>query len=336
MITGNGVLDVGALVGRYRIVSQLARGGMGTVFLARAGESGELVALKAPRDGRPAQVAGLRREAGILCELRHPRVVRVLDCAPEAAMPWMVMPYLRGVTLQAHLRQAQGVVRAVADQQTLPDSSSFEADAVAQVAVSELGPSPITRRTWACDDDRALTLVLELLGALAYLERAQVAHGDVAPSNVLLVDDGPVLIDFGLSERADGPVHAKQGGTCQYLAPERSFGEPARPSGDVYAAGCMLYELIAGRPLFCGSNASLIAQHVGCAPVPLDSLVAGLPDGLEALLGGMLAKQASLRPTAQEAERGLAVLTQGRASGAAPRRGRARLALHPRCAVGSR
>jgi serine/threonine-protein kinase len=154
---------------------------------------------------------------------------------------------------------------------------------------------------------RALDYVRQAAAGLAAAHRQDIVHRDIKPGNLLLTTDGTVKVaDFGIARfladttttlTATGQVV----GTSHYLAPERALGGPAGPASDVYALGCVLYQLITGHPPFVADQpASILYQHVEVDAVPPSDLRPELAGPCETLLFRMLAKNPAHRPTAAE------------------------------------
>jgi serine/threonine-protein kinase len=227
------------LAGRYRLMEEIARGAIGTVWRAVDVTTDEPVAVKQLRPEaatQPELVDAFLTEAEILAELDHPSVVRVRDFVDrEAGARALIMELVDGEDLRQRIRRDGPLPPAVA------------ANVVAQVAE-----------------------------ALAYLHERGVTHGDVKPGNLLVpADGGPVrLADFGVARRvgaaADAPetvrpTHA----TPEYVAPEVVAGAAPSPASDVYALGIVLFELLCGRsPYRGGPPAEVLNRHGRCTPVP--------------------------------------------------------------------
>ena len=142
---------------------------------------------------------------------------------------------------------------------------------------------------------------------LAVAHREGVVHRDIKPANLLLASDGTVKIgDFGLARFADESIAGLTAtgqvmGTTAYLAPERALGRPAGTASDIYALGCVLYQLLTGRPPFQADTATaVIYQHVEAAPCPIRRYRPDLPEPFDAYVLAMLAKDPEQRPTAQQ------------------------------------
>jgi serine/threonine-protein kinase len=244
----------------YRIVRELGKGAMGVVYLALRRHDGTPVALKTILPAIAAskvQVARFLREARILCDLDHPRIVAFRDMGEAGDLLYFAMDYVRG-TDAAKLLQDQG------------------------------GSLPI---------GRALGLVLPLLDALAYAHARGFVHRDVKPSNLLVVrDEGREtvkLADFGLARtyrasRLSGlTLPGEIGGTLAYVAPEQitRFRE-SEPGVDQYAAAATLYHLLTGRILydFEGPLSRRIVKILQEDPVPIQARRADLSPGLCAVI----------------------------------------------------
>ena len=148
----------------------------------------------------------------------------------------------------------------------------------------------------------ALRLTEGVLDALAYSHRNGIVHRDIKPANVMIAADGSIkVMDFGIARAmADANATMTQTsaviGTAQYLSPEQAQGQPVDERSDLYSTGCMLFELLTGRPPFLGDSAVSIAyQHVGEPPLPPSRLVEGLSDDIDAVVLHALAKPREAR-----------------------------------------
>jgi eukaryotic-like serine/threonine-protein kinase len=205
----------GSLIGPYRIVRQLGRGGMGTVFLAtREDEEFEQrVAIKLVRGGEML-VQRFRQERQILASLEHPNIARLLDggTTPDG-LPYVVMEYVDGMPIDAYCR------------------------------------------TYALSIPDKLRLFLQLCDAVEHAHRALIIHRDIKPANVLVTADGVAkLLDFGIAKltSTSGPLDATATRiwTPQYASPEQLLGRVVTTSTDVYSLGVLLFELLAERKPF--------------------------------------------------------------------------------------
>ncbi len=230
-------LDPGSTVGPYVVERRLAQGGMSVLFLAHDPESGREVVLKIVPDemATAASRARLLREARSLASLDHPGIVRIIGFGDVDGMPWIAMEYVRGIDLKR--------------------------------LVAERGPvAPELAMRWmvqACD-------------ALVAAHDAGVIHRDLKPSNLLLTPDDRIkIVDFGIAKRradtAAGDVLTSQRevlGTPAYLSPEQLEHGLADERSDVWALGCVLYELVVGTPPFGrGGSATTMAAILRDDPV---------------------------------------------------------------------
>ncbi|PPS68741.1 MULTISPECIES: serine/threonine-protein kinase [Streptomyces] len=258
------------LAGRYRLDVEIGRGGMGEVWRAYDETLARAVALKLllPQDTDATAASRFRLEAQTAGRLNHPNVVGVLDFGEFDNRLYLVMELVEGDSLAG----------------VLTGSGALPAERVAVLAA-------------------------QASAGLAAAHAQGIVHRDVKPANLLLDAGGTLKIgDFGIARFLDDPGAALTAtgqiiGTGLYLAPERALGKPAGPASDMYSLGCVLYQLLSGRPPFQADTAvALLHQHLDSAPVPPRELgVAGLPPAFENYLLGLLAKQPEDRPTAQQA-----------------------------------
>jgi serine/threonine-protein kinase len=162
------------------------------------------------------------------------------------------------------------------------------------------------------DPERARDVVEQAAAGLAVIHRHGIVHRDIKPGNLLLADDGTVKIaDFGIVRFLYDPTTTLTStgqivGTSYYLSPERALGRPAEPASDVYALGCVLYQLVTGRPPFMAETpASILYQHVQDDPARPSDLRPELAGDLEALIFWMLDKDPVRRPTATQVADGV-------------------------------
>ncbi len=282
-----------ALGGAYVLERELGGGGMSRVFLARDARLGRQVVVKvlAPDLGAGISAARFEREVQLAARLQHPHVIPLLSAGDVGGLPYYMMPYVEGQTLRARL--------------------------------TAIGALPVAE---------AVGLLRELADALAYAHGAGVVHRDLKPENVLLSAGHAVVADFGVAKAlaaatqggaegaaagadATGTALGVAVGTPAYMAPEQLAADPAVDArADLYALGCVAYELLTGAPPFVGRTPhGLMAAHLTETPVPLTERRVDVPPALASLVARLLAKAPEDRPqSANEVRRALdAVHTTG-------------------------
>ncbi len=261
------------LAGRYEVGELIGRGGMAEVHIGHDTRLGRTVAIKILRSDLardPSFQARFRREAQAAAALNHPAIVAVYDTGEDtytevtgavAHVPFIVMEYVEGHTVRDILRDGQAV--------------------------------PI---------EEAIEITAGVLSALEYSHHAGIVHRDIKPANVMLTPTGAVkVMDFGIARAlADSAATMTQTqaviGTAQYLSPEQARGETVDARSDLYSAGCLLFELLTGRPPFVGDSPVAVAyQHVReIAPAP-SSVASDVPEVLDRICAKALAKERDSR-----------------------------------------
>lgn len=284
--TGGGMSDApemwgnGGLVGdgRYRLTHRLGRGGMAEVFAAEDVRLGRTVAVKLLRSDLaedPVSKARFTREAQSVAGLNHHAVVAVYDSGEDVVghgvVPYIVMELVEGRTIRDLLINAEA-------------------------------PGP----------EQALIIVSGVLEALAYSHQHGIVHRDIKPANVIITHTGAVkVMDFGIARALHGAqsTMTQTGmvmGTPQYLSPEQALGKAVDHRSDLYATGCLLYELLALRPPFTGETPlSVVYQHVQDIPLPPSEVSDATPPELDGLVMRSLAKEPDDRFQTAEEMRGL-------------------------------
>jgi eukaryotic-like serine/threonine-protein kinase len=256
--------------GRYELGELLGRGGMAEVRRAvdqRLGRSVAVKQLRADLATDSTFQARFRREAQSAAGLNHPTIVAVYDTGEEidpvtgVSVPYIVMELVDGPTLRDVLKDGRKI---------LPE--------------------------------RALELTQGVLDALSYSHKAGIVHRDIKPANVMLTPNGGVkVMDFGIARAvADTSATMTQTaaviGTAQYLSPEQARGEKVDARSDLYSTGCLLYELLVGRPPFVGdSPVSVAYQHVRETPLPPSQLDPEISPEIDAVVLKALAKDPAER-----------------------------------------
>ncbi|KRB46884.1 Stk1 family PASTA domain-containing Ser/Thr kinase [Terrabacter sp. Root181] len=263
------------LGGRYEVGELIGRGGMADVHLGHDTRLGRQVAIKMLRSdlARDANfLMRFRREAQSAAGLNHPAIVAIFDSGEDdsvvegpngtrTTLPYIVMEYVDGETLRQQLTDQQ-----------------------------QLQPAEAIRVTEG------------ILDALAYSHRMGIVHRDIKPANVMITTGGHVkVMDFGIARAiADTAATMTQTqsvvGTAQYLSPEQAQGQTVDARSDLYSTGCLLFELLAGRPPFTGDSAVAIAyQHVGELPQPPSVFNDAVAGDLDAVTLHALAKDREAR-----------------------------------------
>jgi eukaryotic-like serine/threonine-protein kinase len=251
-------------IGKYLVKGELGRGGMGAVYLAEQPGLGREVAIKELIVSPAADPTALMRflqEAQVMARTSHPNLVQVHDLEQIGDANYIVLEFVRGRSLRDLVNQ--GMV-----------------------------PLPQT-----------FAVMHGVLQALDYAHRHAIVHRDMKPENVLLSDEGNVKVaDFGIARLTDdsgaGSTATKTGttvGTPQYMSPEQVASSKVDGRSDLYSAGIMFYELVAGQPPFTASEAdgpfTLMAKHVQAPPKPPSVLRPGLDLRLEEVILKSLSKR---------------------------------------------
>ena len=255
-------------IGPYRIQRELARGGMGVVYLAQ-GPDGRPVALKlllAQRSESPQARRRFQVEVQALARLRHPHVVSILGAGEHQGVPWLALEFVQGETLAARLRR---------------------------------GPLPV---------EGAIGLALQLAQALDYVHACSVLHRDLKPDNVLLRGNEALLTDFGIARDLDASMSRLTSsgvfmGTPGYWPPEQAEGRTAEigPRSDVYGLGAVLYACLTGRAPVEARTLQDYLSNSGSSPPPTRVLRPEVPPWLSELVASCLAFDPAQRPASADA-----------------------------------
>ena len=300
---------------RYQLDGVVGRGGMAEVYRAHDIRLDRTVAIKTLRTDLARDhtfQARFRREAQSAASLNHPSIVAVYDTGEDMAtglpVPYIVMEFVDGRTVRDLLQ---------ADHRLLPE--------------------------------RALEIIDGVLGALDYSHQSGIVHRDIKPGNVMVTRNGDIkVMDFGIARsmsdnQATMTQTAQVIGTAQYLSPEQARGERVDARSDLYSTGCLMYELLTGRPPFTGDSPVAIAyQHVRENPVPPSVVDPEIPAWADAIVLKAMAKDpadryqsaAEMRMDIQRAMNGMAVAAPTRLDNyAAQQMGGATMMASPTTAV---
>jgi len=290
-------LAQGTQLGPYQILAPLGAGGMGEVYRATDTRLGRTVAIKVlPEDfaSDPRVHERFEREARAISSLQHPHICVLYDIGRQDARDYLVLEYLEGETLEARLRK---------------------------------GPLPT---------EQVLKYGAQIADALSKSHCQGITHRDLKPGNVMLTKSGAKVLDFGLAKPLKVPVASSalsamtstltasqeqapitsQGtliGTFQYMSPEQLEGKEADARSDIFALGCVLYEMATGKRAFDGkTTASVVAAILASEPKPLTQVHLTSPPGLERLVQECLAKDPDERwQSALDLKRELEWVSQG-------------------------
>jgi serine/threonine protein kinase/Tol biopolymer transport system component len=271
-------LAAGSRLGPYEILSAIGAGGMGEVYRARDTRLGRDVAVKVLPDHLSSSEElrqRFEREAKTISQLSHPHICALYDVGNQDGLEYLVMELLEGETLTDRILR---------------------------------GPLPL---------EQALRHGIEIADALDRAHRSGIVHRDLKPGNVMLTKSGVKLLDFGLAKIQAAAANAESGatslptmtpeshplttrgtilGTFQYMAPEQLEGREADARSDIFAFGCVLYEMATGTKAFAGkSQASLIGAIMHSEPPPVSSLAPMTPPAFDRVVKTCMAKDAEER-----------------------------------------
>ncbi|HXZ33368.1 MAG TPA: protein kinase [Terriglobales bacterium] len=259
----------GTKFGPYEIQSPLGAGGMGEVYRAHDTRLDRDVAIKVLSGhfvSDPSLKERFEREARTISQLSHPNICHLYDVGSQNGTDYLVMEYLEGETLAQRL---------------------------------ERGPLPL---------EEVLRYGAQVADALDKAHQQGVVHRDLKPGNIILTKSGAKVLDFGLAKQAQKAAHSSaltamtagkpltvEGtivGTFQYMAPEQIEGTEADARSDIFALGCVLYEMATGKRAFAGkTQASVIASILATEPSPLSQVAPMTPPALERLVRSCMAKE---------------------------------------------
>ncbi len=279
-----------SLASSYTLERELGGGGMSRVFVAQEHRLGRKVVVKllAPELAAALSATRFEREIQVAASLQQANIVPVLAAGEVDGLPYYTMPFVEGESLRARL-----------------------------------GRGPLTIA-------EVVSILRDVSRALAYAHEHGVVHRDIKPDNVLLSGHTAVVTDFGIAKAiaaaAQGPAGATLTqlgtavGTPMYMAPEQAAGDPATDHrADIYAFGCMAYELITGQAPFAGLTPHrLLVAHMSESPKPVADLRPDCPPALASLVMQCVAKEPGSRPAgATELLQRLDAVTSPSGSGAA-------------------
>ena len=296
----------GSLLEKYELQEKLGAGGMGVVYRARDRQTGRIVALKRIRTASSAVLSGMRREIQCLARLNHPGVIRIIDYSDSKFEPWYAMELIHGVCLyeclpvERELRPSNWWTRNISGRMDNPTDVIVKQDE-SEISDSEsgrIGVMPPARL------QRIITVMRRVFLSMAYIHGEGIVHGDLKPDNIFVREnDAPVIMDFGLAGRFSGvsgresPDPGPLGmGSLKYMSPEQLSGRFADAMSDLFALGCILYELLTDRNPFPVTRVSELRSKILKDDVkPPSSLVRGVPDYMDKLTLKLLRPQPAER-----------------------------------------
>jgi eukaryotic-like serine/threonine-protein kinase len=256
----------------YIIERELGGGGMSRVFVAQETALARRVVVKvlSPELAEGVDAERFQREIRLAASLQHPHVVPVHSAGQAKGLLYFTMPFVAGESLKQRLERE--------------------------------GALPVAE---------AVCLLREIADALSYAHRRGIIHRDLKPANVLLEEGHALVTDFGIAKAVVAATGAGLStsltltgsvvGTPAYMAPEQAAGDEVDNRADLYALGCLAYELLTGQPPFAGASAqALIAAHIADEPEPPTRRRSGLPAELNELVLRLLAKRPADRPQSAE------------------------------------
>ncbi|HWC66063.1 MAG TPA: serine/threonine-protein kinase, partial [Thermoanaerobaculia bacterium] len=292
-------LAAGTKLGPYEVISALGAGGMGEVYKARDTRLGRDVAVKVLPEHlsqSPESKMRFEREAKAVSQLSHPHICALYDVGNADGVEYLVMELLEG-----------------------------------QILSDRLSRGPLPR-------EQVLEYGKQIAEALDAAHRRSLVHRDLKPANVMITRSGVKLLDFGLAKamgsraeeaevtslptEEDRPLTERGTilGTFQYMAPEQLEGKPADARTDIFALGCVLYEMATGKKAFSGSSrASLISSIMSSEPAPISAVQPMTPPALDRIVRTCLAKDPDERwQSAHDVKSELAWIAEAGSQAGAP------------------
>jgi serine/threonine protein kinase len=249
--------------GRYKVAKKLGEGGKGIVFKAEDTRLGRTVAIKVIKgEGLDHEsFARFEQEAKATAGLSHPNIVAIYDIGQEGESHYLILEFVDGPNLSGFIRSQPGA---------------------------------------RCDAAIALRIGSQVCQALEYAHSHSILHRDIKPENIMITSTGlPKLMDFGLARALGGPNLTQRGvivGTPTYLPPEQALGKRSDTRSDLYSLGCVLYEMVTGRPPFRGDDpVKVIFSHINDLPVMPQKLAPEIPEALEQVILKLLVKDPDQR-----------------------------------------
>lgn len=293
--------------GRYKVIEELGRGGMGIVYRAFDPIHEREVALKTLPNVDPAMLARFKREFRALAGTDHPNVVKFFELMSDGETWFFTMEIIEGTDLLDYIKKGFSdpnveSAESAADQ---VDDSPF--------LTAEFNPLKLSEEQIR----RIRVGMAQLAGAIAALHANGIVHRDIKPSNVIVTpDDRVVLLDFGLVVETDASgihqsLHQHVMGTAAYMSPEQAACDPVSSASDWYSLGAMLYQALTGRLPFTGKILEILLNKQNRDPVPPREIEPSISHELNDLCMQLLSRSPEDRPGAKDILQSLGTEDQG-------------------------
>jgi beta-lactam-binding protein with PASTA domain/predicted Ser/Thr protein kinase len=236
---------------RYELLEEIGEGGMATVFKAHCRSLDRIVAVKILKDEFSQDqvfVQSFKTEALAVARLSHPNIVNIFDVGQEGNVHYIVMEYIEGQTLQ-------------------------------EVIAAE---APLAT-------DKAVEIAIMICEGIHHAHENGIIHRDIKPHNILITKKGIVKVaDFGIAQAISKKTLTFARdlvGTVHYISPEQAKGEPVTPATDIYSLGCVLYEMLTGKPPFDAESSITVAlKHIHDEPLPPQKINPAAGDAVSAII----------------------------------------------------
>lgn len=283
---------------------------MGVIYSGQHSGTGQVAAIKTVLRQEASKLGQIRREIHALARLEHPGIVRVLDYGVDDGQPWYAMEQLEGSTLRDLIQARWGEHARRTRKRRFFTTNYDDPESTVDLPIDSLldddvdepaqtaSPLPVGGQAAAGQLIESLSLIQRVCETLAFVHGEGVVHRDLKPDNIFIRKDGlPVLVDFGLVAETRGAIGRevislaqRVAGSPAYMPPEQIRGDVLDARCDLYAIGCVLYNLVTGQPPFMGSEKQVTRGHLKRLPVPPSQVISDVPGGLNKLIMDLLAK----------------------------------------------
>jgi serine/threonine protein kinase len=293
---------------RFKLLRQLGEGGMGVVWEALDTDRNQRVALKTLRAFSADALFRFKREFRALQALHHPNLVNLGELIEEGGQWFFTMELVDGVNFVKYVRGEDWHMRASFEGASPPSMTppsrvppdfapTAETDELTMRQLIEHSHKTAYTGEGKLDELKLRVALAQLAEGLGALHRAGKVHRDVKPSNVLVTEEGRVvLLDFGLVAEMEDSHERRVVGTVDYMAPEQALGTAPGPAADWYSVGALVYEAIAGRPPFVGPSMEVLMGKQRFDPLPPSKHDPSVPKYLDDLCLLLLRRDPAQRP----------------------------------------